>query len=265
MKLAIVGKESIDALQKTVTNTFSGIANSGVSRPVYSTDVFDFKNDLYHVVPIKERRELRLSWLMPSCYDLTLTSPTSLLSYCLGDESKGSVLSLLKNKGYATGLVAGLGYSLPEFALMRVTVYLTPQGLDEYKECCAIIYKYIDAMRQLTEKQWHNYFVERSKVRQMNFTFKGKEKPYGYARSLASNLQRNYSRRQFLELHGGLLFEYSFKQIKEFLQYLSVDNCYYQLIGKEFEEECKEMEPWYQTMYKREKMGDIKEDIIRPS
>eukprot|EP01083_Nonionella_stella_P081270 223768_1 len=131
MKLAIVGKESIDALQKTVTNTFSGIANSGVSRPVYSTDVFDFKNDLYHVVPIKERRELRLSWLMPSCYDLTLTSPTSLLSYCLGDESKGSVLS--------------------EFALMRVTVYLTPQGLDEYKECCAIIYKYIDAMRQLTE------------------------------------------------------------------------------------------------------------------
>eukprot|EP01084_Bolivina_argentea_P304873 526609_1 len=258
MKLAIVGKESIDSLQKMVMNTFSGIANTKRSRPVYESfpRVFDLSKNpiLYKVVPIKERRELRLSWLMPSCYELTRTNPTSLLSYCLGDESKGSVLSLLKHKGYATGLMAGLGYSLPEFALMRVTVYLTPQGLENWNEIVSIIYEYIACMRQLSEKQWHTYFIERSKVRQMNFNFKGKEKPYGYARSLASNLQRNYTRHNFLELHGGLLFEYSFDEIKEFLQRLTVDNCYYQLVGKEFEDECKEIEPWYQTMHKTEAM-----------
>ena len=258
MKLAIVGKQDIETLTKLVTNTFSSINNKKTCEPKYSENVFNLKNNpiLYKLVPITEKRELKLNWIMPSCYNDTLTKPTSLLSFCLGDESPGSILSYLKELGYATGLMAGLSYNLPEFSLMGCTVYLTPKGLENYNDIINIIYQYINKMKNLTEKDWKNYFNERSKVRLMNFNFKGKEKSYGYSRSLAMNLQKNYPRNEFLECCSGLLFKYDYNGINKFLDKLNVDNCYYQLIAKEFEQECKESEKWYGTMYKTEKIDE---------
>ncbi len=113
-------------------------------------------------------------------------------------------------------------------------------------------------MKLLNNNEWNNYFNERSKVRLKNFNFKGKEKSYGYSRALAINLQRNYPRQNFLEYHGGLLFEYNYELIQKFLGYLTDgNNCYYQLISKDFENECKETEEWYGTKFKTEKEFNI--------
>eukprot|EP01084_Bolivina_argentea_P082788 149899_1 len=127
---------------------------------------------------------------------------------------------------------------------MSVTVYLTPKGLENYKLIISIIYKYINKMKILNNNEWNNYFNERSKVRLMNFNFKGKEKSYGYSRSLAMNLQRNFPRENFLQYHSGLLFKYDYNLITKFLNYLNENNCYYQLISKDYENECKEKEQW---------------------
>ena len=86
MKLGIVGKQSIDSLADLVTKTFSSIENKQISEPKYSENVFDLSKNpiLYKFVPITERRQLKLNWIMGSCFYDTLTAPTSLLSYCLG-------------------------------------------------------------------------------------------------------------------------------------------------------------------------------------
>merc|ERR1719491_2800831 len=109
-------------LQSLVADTFSAIPNSDVSEPKYSSDVYDASTmpKLYKLVPIAEKRALKLNWPLHSVYSEWLCRPTSLLSFCLGDESPGSVLSHLKELGYATGLMGGPSYSLPEFAPMRV-------------------------------------------------------------------------------------------------------------------------------------------------
>lgn len=143
MKLAVVGKEGIDALCKMVSAHFGDIENRKLSAPKYGHDAFaDLSRPiLFKVVPVKDRRDLRLSWVMPSCYERTATRPTSLLSFCLGDECPGSILSFLKAEGLATSLSAGLCYNLPEFAMMRVTVSLTPSGLDAVNDVIATIFE----------------------------------------------------------------------------------------------------------------------------
>eukprot|EP00484_Ammonia_sp_Unknown_P002445 CAMPEP_0197074844 /NCGR_PEP_ID=MMETSP1384-20130603/211309_1 /TAXON_ID=29189 /ORGANISM="Ammonia sp." /LENGTH=1070 /DNA_ID=CAMNT_0042513685 /DNA_START=164 /DNA_END=3375 /DNA_ORIENTATION=+ len=258
MKLAIVGKQDLDVLEKLVREKFAAVHNKKNQAPTYSDQVYDKSVNpiLYKLVPITERRELKLNWILPSCYQHTLTQPTSLLSYCLGDESPGSVLSYLKELGYATGLSAGVNYNLPEFAIMGCSVYLTPKGLENYSQVVDIVYSYIWKMKQLSDQQWNDYFDERSKVRLMNFNFKGKEKSYGYSRSLAMDLQRNYPRQEFLQCHGGLLFKFDADLIKKYLSYMTVENCYYQIVAKEFEGECKETEKWYGTQYKTEKIDE---------
>eukprot|EP01084_Bolivina_argentea_P118419 210121_1 len=133
MKLAIVGKQDINYLTKLAIDKFSLIKNQNINEPKYEIypNVFDINvinNSLYKILPINEKRELKLNWIMEPNYYYISSKPTSLLSFCLGDECKGSILSYLKDLGYATGLMAGLSYNLPEFSMMSVTVYLTPKG-----------------------------------------------------------------------------------------------------------------------------------------
>merc|ERR1719242_1247415 len=141
---------------------------------------------------------------------------------------------------------------------MNVTISLTPLGLERVNDVIGTVYQYLQRMQSLNDDQWKSYFSERAAVREMKFNFKGKEKSYGYSRSLAMNLQRNFPRDRFLECHGGLILEYDGKAIKECLKTLTVDNCFYQIVAKEVEGECKEEEKWYGTKFKREEIdGEV--------
>eukprot|EP01083_Nonionella_stella_P042516 114815_1 len=258
MKLAIIGKEDIDTMTQKVNEVFTSIPNLKIKKPEYSHDVYnrDTFPALYKLVPIKEIRELRLNWIMDSCYTHTLERPTTLLSYCLGDESKGSVYSYLKELGLATGLSAGCKHSLPEFAVFHCSVSLTVQGLDRWQEVVSIIYEYIEQMKKITDTEWREYFVERSKMKEMNFTCKGKEKSYGYVKVLARALHRNYPRKMYLQCKHGLYIKYDHDLIQKYLSFLTVDNCYYVLIAKQYQDIANQREEWYATRYKKEDIDD---------
>ena len=89
----------------------------------------------------------------------------------------------------------------------------------------------------------------------MNFDFKGKERPYGYARSIASSLQK-YPIEHVLECMGGVKFDFDVKKTRDLLNELTVENSYYMLISKDFENECKETEQWYDTKFNTCKLED---------
>ena len=108
------------------------------------------------------------------------------------------MLALLKQKGLATSLTAGVCRDLPEFATMRCSIGLTPEGLLKWPHIVGFVFEYISKLSRLSEEQWKGYFVERNAVRTMKFDFKGKEKSYAYARTLSRALSRNYPRKLFL-------------------------------------------------------------------
>lgn len=64
----------------------------------------------------------------PSTYPNYKKKHLRLVSHCIGHEGPGSVLSLLKAKGWATELGAGTGTQSTYFSLFEISIKLTEQG-----------------------------------------------------------------------------------------------------------------------------------------
>jgi secreted Zn-dependent insulinase-like peptidase len=74
-------------------------------------------------VPVRDSRLIELTWQLPfSPHADYASKPSSYLSHLLGHEGAGSVLSLLKAKGWANGLSAGQFASASDFAIFGCQV-----------------------------------------------------------------------------------------------------------------------------------------------
>ena len=84
---------------------------------------------------VKEAHKLILTFQLPSLTDRYLAKAEEYLSTLLGHEGKGSLLSLLKSKGLATGLSAGVSDSGFEkntgLYLFDIQIELAEAGLNE--------------------------------------------------------------------------------------------------------------------------------------
>jgi hypothetical protein len=79
-------------------------------------------------VPVRDSRTVELTWQIPFAPHPTYTSkPASYLSHLLGHEGSGSVLSCLKQKGWANGLSAGQFSSASDFSIFGCQAK-SPQG-----------------------------------------------------------------------------------------------------------------------------------------
>lgn len=60
MKLAILGKESLNDLQKMTEKIFSEIPNKNICPPVYDSNAFDMNTfpKLYRIVPVRQQRQI---------------------------------------------------------------------------------------------------------------------------------------------------------------------------------------------------------------
>lgn len=67
MKLSVIGKESLEELEKMVVESFSDIPNKNVGNPVFSGEPYTAKElrKAMEVVPIKENRSLDIAF--PLC------------------------------------------------------------------------------------------------------------------------------------------------------------------------------------------------------
>ena len=116
MKLVVLGKEELDTLEAWVKEPtrFCLIANHSTEAEAETATVVSAGSPLapvlrhiVRVVPVKDVRYVRLTWALPPLHALYKSKPTRLLSHLLGHESQGSILSLLKQKGWGMELMAG--------------------------------------------------------------------------------------------------------------------------------------------------------------
>jgi secreted Zn-dependent insulinase-like peptidase len=245
MVLAVVGKEPLPILREWVQEKFSGIANTGKSRleadvPLFAPDQLPARQD---ILPVQDRRGLSLSFPVPPVEKHLSSKPTSYISHLLGHEGKGSLLSLLKEKGWSDGLSAGLGVSLPNTATMNVSVKLTPAGLEHVDEVVAYVFRYIEMIRDSGVSNWT--FDEQRKLAQMRFLYAEKAEPNDLARSLANDfhllpaeelLRGNYS-----------LDEFDPALIQEYLGYMRPDNVLLTVSAKGLDTDRRT--DWYSVDY----------------
>ena len=100
MTLSLLGKESLDELEKYAVDMFTAVPNKELEKINFETDPFLRDGTyLYNVTPVQDLRQLSLSWVIPDSRDHYKANPSNYISHLVGHEGEGSLLSELKKKG----------------------------------------------------------------------------------------------------------------------------------------------------------------------
>ena len=66
----------------------------------------------------------------------------------MGHEGKGSLLSLLKQKGLATGMYGGGSPDTPDYGSAGVNIQLTEKGVSNYQEVLGYFFSYVAMLKK---------------------------------------------------------------------------------------------------------------------
>ena len=246
MALAVFGKEPLPQLRQWVVEKFSAIPNTDKTRlevdvPLFRPGRLPARVD---IVPVKDHRGLSLSFPVPPVEGHLRSKPTHYISHLLGHEGKGSLLSLLKEKGWSDGLSAGLGLRHPNNATMGVSVKLTPAGLAHVDEVVAYVFRYIELMRQSGVQRWT--FDEAHRLSELRFRYAEKAEPSSLVRSLSNNLHL-LPPEELLRGHY-LLDEFDPELIEKYLGYMRPDNLLMTVIAKGLDTDSRT--DWFSVDYR---------------
>ena len=108
MRLAVVGKEPLEVLTDWVQESFQAIPYNQAIEPISEGTPFGAEqlNRRIYANTIKEMRQMSISWPFPDYRNAYNTHPERYIGHILGHEGKGSLLSLLKNKGFPIPLIS---------------------------------------------------------------------------------------------------------------------------------------------------------------
>lgn len=188
MALTLVAPNSIAEMKAWVGSYFSPIKNQGIDRIHYDPDYLlpadAFR--LIEMVPIKDLRELSLEFAMPSYLNAYESKSFALINYIIGYEGEGSLLSVLKERGWATALSSNFGLDTVDYASLFIKVYLTPAGLEHYREVIEYIYGYVELMKSSPFPE--TLFQERKTMARLEDLYGNKGEGTGRAVDLANKV-----------------------------------------------------------------------------
>lgn len=123
MRLCVLGRQSLDELEALVLPLFGSIPNTDRPSPSWGGHPYEHSTRRALVsVPVRQLRLLTVLWPMPPIKSLWRSKPYRYISHLLGHESEGSLLSLLKAKGWVDSLCAGESASASDFSLFELQV-----------------------------------------------------------------------------------------------------------------------------------------------
>ncbi|XP_013403642.1 insulin-degrading enzyme [Lingula anatina] len=252
MGLSVLGKESLDELQEMVLDLFSNVENKEVAIPEwpespYGPEQLQVKA---FVVPVKDIRNLSILWPIPDLQEHYKSNPGHYLGHLIGHEGPGSLLSELKAKGWVNTLVGGQSGGAKGFMFFHVSVDLTEEGIEHVDDIITLVFQYIKMLKREGPQEW--IFKELQDLSHMQFRFKDKERPQGYACQVASVLHE-YPLEEALS-HGYHLTDYRPDLISLVLDMLTPEKIRVGVVGKQFEGIAEQKEKWYGTAYCVEKI-----------
>uniref|UniRef100_A0AAY4A7B4 Nardilysin a (N-arginine dibasic convertase) n=1 Tax=Denticeps clupeoides TaxID=299321 RepID=A0AAY4A7B4_9TELE len=149
MTLAVQSKESLDNLEEWVREIFSKIPNNGLPKPDFSDllDPFDTPafNKLYRVVPVRKVHALTITWALPPQEKHYRVKPLHYISWLIGHEGTGSILSLLRRKCWALALFGGnseTGFDQnTTYSIFSISITLTDEGFQNFYQVSKPFYR----------------------------------------------------------------------------------------------------------------------------
>ncbi|XP_057299045.1 nardilysin-like [Hydractinia symbiolongicarpus] len=249
--LSISSTETLDTLESWARKYFSPLKARKEVIPLcnmtlkldnpYECEQF---HKLIYVTSVKETHELQLSWITPPTIGHYRQKPHYYASWLLGHECKGSVYSLLKNKGYIQSLNA-FTESWSMMSLFYCNIVMTDKGVNNINEIIHTVFQYITLMHQTGPSEY--VYKEMTKLDEPMFKYMAPEPPIEQVVSLAENMMK-YEEKDYLR-GSFTISEYNPELIQEYLNYLRRDNVNIIVLSKKFSHLCNEKEKWYKTKY----------------
>lgn len=231
MKLVVLGRENLDELEAMVKPRFAPIKNSNTQVAPH-IDRFIQAERLPLTIamkPLKDLRELSLSFQLPKMSPYWQQKPATYLAGLVGHEGEGSLLQLLKDKGWAESLSAGSGLEDRSSTLFSVDIGLTPSGFEHQAEIVEMLFAWIAIIRDQGIQNWR--YEERSRMSDIAFRFQEKQNPMGYVSGLAGQMQ-HYPVTEVLRA-SYLMTDYDAQLIKQVAEQLTVDNLFLMVTAPE--------------------------------
>jgi insulysin len=203
----VVGRESLDELERSVAELFAGVAThdtpvplspglTGVSvvdaaRALPPSDWRAFPltatGEWLDVDAVRDQRKLTLSWLMPSEAHRYENGNMHYIANLIGHEGPGSILSALKAVGLANTLSAGPSIDSHAYQFFDVSIDLTDAGLANAERVVAIVFQYVRMLVATGASE--RLYNELRDLGDMSFRFASKQDPIQFAQTMSMSLQ----------------------------------------------------------------------------
>ncbi|WP_417599191.1 insulinase family protein [Oceanospirillum sp.] len=245
MSLVIQGNYALDELEGMARTMFRAVKNHNT--PAFATDKPLFsENSLplqLNIRPLKANHAIKLQFPIPAPSTYFRKKPTSYLASLIGHEGKGSLLSYLKAKGWATGLSAGSGLSTGEESLFTITINLTQLGFENSKDVVNTAFGYINLLEQDGIDEWR--FNEQKTLSEQAFSFVESGSPIHAVSSIAYNMPRFPIKEV---LHAPYAMEtFDARLIRQYLGYLTPENLLLTRISPDMKTD--KLSPWFEGKY----------------
>eukprot|EP01097_Dermamoeba_algensis_P005411 TRINITY_DN3439_c0_g1_i1.p1 TRINITY_DN3439_c0_g1~~TRINITY_DN3439_c0_g1_i1.p1 ORF type:complete len:960 (-),score=222.62 TRINITY_DN3439_c0_g1_i1:198-3077(-) len=189
MTLAVLGKESLQELEKLVMEIFEKVPNTNAQVPVYTEPFFlpqHFGKEV-KIVPIKNSKILFLYFQLPDETAHRSFHPLNYICRFLGDEASGSILSYLRKQGWADSLSCGEEHSGAKFSIMEVRIMLTDEGFDKrIDDIIEAFFNYVNLLKNGINDEWR--YEEHRALAQINFDWMEKLSVSSLVSSISKNM-----------------------------------------------------------------------------
>uniref|UniRef100_A0A8C5FMY5 Nardilysin n=1 Tax=Gadus morhua TaxID=8049 RepID=A0A8C5FMY5_GADMO len=209
------------------------------------------------VVPVRKVHGLTLSWAVPPQARHYRVKPLHYISWLIGHEGKGSILSVLRKKCWALALFGGnneTGFDQNStYSIFSISITLTDQGFQNVYEVVHLVFQYMKMLQTLGPQQ--RIYEEIQKIEANEFHYQEQTDPIMYVENICENMQL-FPKEDFLT-GDQLMFEYNPQVISEALRWLTPERANLLLLSPEHEGNCPLRERWFTTSYSIE---DIPEE-----
>ncbi|CAH2101006.1 unnamed protein product [Euphydryas editha] len=250
MTLIVMGKESLDELEKMVLKLFSAVEDKSVTAPTWPDHPFPphlrAKRTYYY--PVKHLRFLSIDFPIPDMRKHYKSGPRYYLSQLLEHKGPGSLLSVLKARGWSNNLIPSRRIDARGFAFFTVQVDLTEAGVDHIDEIVELVFQYIAMLKKQGPQR--RVWEEQRDLLALEFRFRDAPDALIAVEAHAHKLQ-DVPMQDILSA-SYLMTEWRPDLIENLLELLTPDNVRVEVGAKCFEKKCTQTEPWYGTKYLQE-------------
>ena len=241
MSLSIFSNKTIEELKNIVIKYFSDIKSVLGYKLTKKNYLYDKNNMgyLYKIIPIKNNSYIVFNWTINKTYSKYMKAdPMTFIESILGHETKHSLTSYLKKKGYIYSLVSSSENIQDLSTNISIRIKLSDEGYNNYEKIISIVLSYINYLQK--EEIHKDFYEEIKQLSEIDFFLDIQNDPIDFCENVSRDL--NLLKPNEPYYISSKIEEYKPDLLKEILNSLTPQNLNIYLLSNKLQTEKEYLE-----------------------